>query len=174
MATSNSDPSALWRDKSGVPLVRELADGSEVPVAGAFFVDSEESVSEDRIPLLFRSSFASGASIPWSTAEARESGSYPVDQRIVQRFVAARDGTTNAWSNWVTTVSGEIGTWKAERASFEGVDNALTEKQQQISGVDMDEEATNLLKFQQIYQANGSVMQAAMRMFDVLMSLSNR
>lgn len=92
----------------------------------------------------------------------------------MQRFVAARDGTTNAWSNWVTTVSGEIGTWKAERASFEGVDNALTEKQQQISGVDMDEEATNLLKFQQIYQANGSVMQAAMRMFDVLMSLSNR
>jgi flagellar hook-associated protein FlgK len=146
MVTSNSDTSSLWRDKSGVPLVRELADGSEVPVAGAFFIDSE----------------------------ARESGSYPVDQRIVQRFVAARDGTTNAWSNWVTTVSGEIGTWKAERASFEGVDNALTEKQQQISGVDMDEEATNLLKFQQIYQANGSVMQAAMRMFDVLMSLSNR
>ena len=58
--------------------------------------------------------------------------------------------------------------------SFEGVDNALAERAQQISGVDLDEEATNLLKFQQLYQANGSVMQAAMRMFDVLMGLSGR
>ncbi|NBP40734.1 MAG: flagellar hook-associated protein FlgK, partial [Betaproteobacteria bacterium] len=56
----------------------------------------------------------------------------------------------------------------------EGVDNALAERAQQISGVDLDEEATNLLKFQQLYQANGSVMQAAMRMFDVLMGLSGR
>jgi len=173
-ATSKADPEALWRDKEGNPLVRSLIDGSEVPIEGAFYVDSEDSVSIDRVPLLLRSSFGSGTSVPWSALEYNETSSYPVDQRIVQSFVAARDATTDSWSNWVTAVSGEIGTWKAEKTSFEGVDSALTERAQQISGVDLDEEATNLLKFQQLYQANGSVMQAAMRMFDVLMSLSGR
>jgi len=60
----------------------------------------------------------------------------------------------------------------AEEASFTAVDKALNEQLQQVSGVDLDEEATNLLRFQQLYQANSSVMQAAMKMFDVLMGLS--
>lgn len=39
------------------------------------------------------------------------------------------------------------------------------------SGVNLDEEATNLLRYQQAYQAAGKVMQIASEMFDVLLSL---
>ncbi len=39
------------------------------------------------------------------------------------------------------------------------------------SGVNLDEEATNLLRYQQAYQAAGKVMQVASEMFDVLLSL---
>jgi flagellar hook-associated protein 1 len=39
------------------------------------------------------------------------------------------------------------------------------------SGVNLDEEATNLLRYQQAYQAAGKVMQIASQMFDVLLSL---
>ncbi|MFP5505489.1 MAG: flagellar hook-associated protein FlgK [Gammaproteobacteria bacterium] len=39
------------------------------------------------------------------------------------------------------------------------------------SGVNLDEEATNLLRYQQAYQAAGKVMQVASDMFDVLLSL---
>jgi flagellar hook-associated protein 1 FlgK len=42
---------------------------------------------------------------------------------------------------------------------------------QNESGVNLDEEATNLLRYQQAYQAAGKVMQIASEMFDVLISL---
>ena len=43
--------------------------------------------------------------------------------------------------------------------------------QQTISGVNLDEEAANLLRYQQAYQAAGKVMQIAGQLFDVLTSL---
>jgi flagellar hook-associated protein 1 FlgK len=64
--------------------------------------------------------------------------------------------------------------WRAEEAAFTSVDTSLREQREQISGVDLDEEATNLLRFQQIYQANSAVIQAAMRMFDVMLSQATR
>jgi flagellar hook-associated protein 1 FlgK len=70
-------------------------------------------------------------------------------------------------------VSSDISDWRAEEASFGAVDTALNEKRQQIAGVDLDEEATNLLRFQQLYQASSSVMQASMKMFDVLIGATS-
>jgi flagellar hook-associated protein 1 FlgK len=49
-----------------------------------------------------------------------------------------------------------------------------TASQQQVSGVNLDEEATNLLKYQQAYQAAGKVMQIASTMFDALLALGGR
>ncbi len=43
--------------------------------------------------------------------------------------------------------------------------------QQADSGVNLDEEAVNLMRYQQAYQAAGKVMQAANTMFDTLLSL---
>jgi flagellar hook-associated protein 1 FlgK len=43
--------------------------------------------------------------------------------------------------------------------------------QQAVSGVNLDEEAANLLRYQQAYQASGKVMQIASDLFDVLLSL---
>jgi flagellar hook-associated protein 1 FlgK len=42
---------------------------------------------------------------------------------------------------------------------------------QNVSGVNLDEEATNLLKYQQAYQAAGKVMQIAGTIFDTLLSI---
>lgn len=46
-----------------------------------------------------------------------------------------------------------------------------TATQQNVSGVNLDEEAANLLKYQQAYQAAGKVMQIASTLFDTLLSL---
>lgn len=49
---------------------------------------------------------------------------------------------------------------------------AQTEQaQQSLSGVNLDEEASNLLRYQQAYQASGKVMQIASTLFDTLLSL---
>ncbi|MBA5638250.1 flagellar hook-associated protein FlgK [Duganella sp. LX20W] len=46
-----------------------------------------------------------------------------------------------------------------------------TAAQQSVSGVNLDEEAANLLRYQQAYQACGKVMQVASQLFDVLMNI---
>jgi len=49
---------------------------------------------------------------------------------------------------------------------------AQTEQaQQSLSGVNLDEEAANLLRYQQAYQASGKVMQIASTLFDTLLRL---
>jgi flagellar hook-associated protein 1 FlgK len=46
-----------------------------------------------------------------------------------------------------------------------------TKSQQDVSGVNLDEEAANMLRYQQAYQACGKVMQIASTLFDVLLTL---
>lgn len=48
-----------------------------------------------------------------------------------------------------------------------------TASQQTVSGVNLDEEAASLLKYQQAYQAAGKVMQIASTLFDTLLSLGH-
>jgi len=43
--------------------------------------------------------------------------------------------------------------------------------QQSVSGVNLDEEAANLLRYQQAYQASGKVLQLASTLFDTLLNL---
>jgi flagellar hook-associated protein 1 FlgK len=43
--------------------------------------------------------------------------------------------------------------------------------QQSMSGVNLDEEAANLLRYQQAYQASGKMMQIATTLFETLLSL---
>lgn len=45
--------------------------------------------------------------------------------------------------------------------------------QQSLSGVNLDEEAANLMRYQQAYQAAGKMMQIAGTLFDTLLSLGN-
>jgi flagellar hook-associated protein 1 FlgK len=65
---------------------------------------------------------------------------------------------------------------KAREAQIGGAaaDAAVTQattSQQAVSGVNLDEEAANLLRYQQAYQAAGKVMQIAGQLFDVLTSI---
>ena len=41
----------------------------------------------------------------------------------------------------------------------------------QETGVDLDQEAANLLRFQQAFQANGRVIQAAADVFDTILGI---
>ena len=51
--------------------------------------------------------------------------------------------------------------------------DTLTQAQQSESGVNVDEETANLIRYQQAYQAAAKVMQTASTMFDVLLTLGH-
>lgn len=85
-------------------------------------------------------------------------------------------GTTNfqgAYSQLVSSVAGTTSEMKvtstAEGTTLTNLQNA----QQSVSGVNLDEEATNLLQYQQAYQAAGKLMQVASQLFNVILGLGN-
>ena len=49
--------------------------------------------------------------------------------------------------------------------------NQLLQTQQSVSGVNLDEEAANLMRYQRAYQAAGKAIQVANTMFDTLLNL---
>ena len=130
-----------------------------------------EVVRDLRPSLTLRSNVSSGADVPWAPINDPDAS---VDQSFVTRVASGRSEQMREWSDWVARVSSDLSKWRAEESSFTAVHQALEVQVQQISGVDLDQEATDLLKFQQIYQANSAVIQAAMRMFDTLISATGR
>ncbi len=90
--------------------------------------------------------------------------------------------TANTLGNGTTTYQGaysqlvgEIGNKARElEVTSSAAGNLLSQATlsvQNQSGVNLDEEAANLLRYQQAYQAAGKVMQIASQLFDVLLSI---
>ncbi len=77
----------------------------------------------------------------------------------------------SAYAQLVSFVGNKTAEMKASSTAEATLLKQVQDAQQSESGVNMDEEATNLLRYQQAYQASGKVMQAVSDMFDVLMSL---
>ncbi|MBR7792496.1 flagellar hook-associated protein FlgK [Undibacterium sp. FT147W] len=76
-----------------------------------------------------------------------------------------------AYAQFVSQVGNkthELGITTASEATL--LKNA-TDNQQSISGVNLDEEAANLLKYQQAYQAAGKLMQIASTLFDTILAI---
>ncbi|NDD11707.1 MAG: flagellar hook-associated protein FlgK [Betaproteobacteria bacterium] len=185
-ASGNGATGQQWYSK------RTLQDGTLAPLGGTddngvfypgmFRVDPGYAVTDDsgsvvsvvrtlRPSLTFRSNVNVGTDVPWAQNSDPNAA---VDQSFVTKMAGGRSLLMREWSDWVSGVSSDLSKWRAEEASYTAVDNSLNDQLEQISGVDLDEEATDLLRFQQIYQANSSVIQAAMRMFDTLLNVTSR
>lgn len=84
-------------------------------------------------------------------------------------------GTATLQSSYAQMVS-EVGNKTREVQINASASNALLAQaagaQADVSGVNLDEEATNLIKYQQAYQAASKVMQIAGTIFDSLLSIS--
>jgi flagellar hook-associated protein FlgK len=52
------------------------------------------------------------------------------------------------------------------------VRDQAVESRDKVSGVNLDEEAANLIRFQQAYQASAKVMQTASQLFDAMLQLT--
>lgn len=78
---------------------------------------------------------------------------------------------TNAYSNYVNTIGNTANQLKASSTSQQSLVTQLTSQQQSVQGVNLDEEAANLLQYQQLYQANSKVIQTAASLFQTLIGI---
>jgi len=86
------------------------------------------------------------------------------------------NGTTSissGWSNLVTQVGIQSSRASTNLTSQKSLLASSTAQQQSVSGVNLDDEAMSLMKYQQAYQAAAKVMQTANSLFDSLLSIAN-
>ncbi|KVE02778.1 MULTISPECIES: flagellar hook-associated protein FlgK [Burkholderia] len=99
--------------------------------------------------------------------------------RALSQLVNAKalgGGTTTLTGAYATYVNG-IGNTATQLKSSSTAQTALvgqiTQAQQSVSGVNQNEEAANLMQYQQLYQANAKVIQTAATLFQTVLGLFN-
>jgi flagellar hook-associated protein 1 len=78
---------------------------------------------------------------------------------------------TTAFGNYVNRIGNTTNEVKAAAAAQNATVKQIAAAQQSVAGVNMDEEAASLMYYQQLYQANSKVIQAASNMFDTVLGL---
>lgn len=76
------------------------------------------------------------------------------------------------YAELVSSVASKTSELNVTSTSETNVLKGLQQTQQSTSGVNLDQEATNLLQYQQAYQAAGKLMQIASQLFNTLLNVS--
>ena len=82
-----------------------------------------------------------------------------------------RDSFTSPVTFITSSVATTIATWKNTQQSNEALQKSLIEQKSSITGVNLDEEAANLVKYQQLYNASSKLIQTGKQMFDTLLGM---
>lgn len=96
-------------------------------------------------------------------------------QALLDLQNAKKVGGTKTFNDAYATLVSDIGnrtaTLKTSSTTQSTVVTQLSNQQQSVSGVNLDEEYGNLQRFQQYYLANAQVMQTASSLFDALLNI---
>ncbi|VVD98835.1 flagellar hook-associated protein FlgK [Pandoraea pneumonica] len=87
--------------------------------------------------------------------------------------VGGSQSYATAYANLVSYVGSTTNTYKSTSAAQQTLLTQAQYAQQSNSGVSLDEEAANLIKYQQLYQANSKVIQTASSLFDTILQMVN-
>ncbi|KTR46694.1 flagellar hook protein FlgK [Pantoea ananatis] len=117
----------------------------------------------------------SGSQIAAAAAAGGES-----DNRNAQKLLALQDAKivngnatiSQAYGAMVSTVGNKTQALKTASTTQQNVVTQLTNRQQSVSGVNLDEEYANLTKYQQYYMANAQVLKTATTVFDALLGIN--
>lgn len=87
------------------------------------------------------------------------------------KTVGSNKSFNDAYASLVSDVGNKTNMLKVTSTTQTNVVTQLSNQQQSISGVNLDEEYGNLQRFQQYYLANAQVLQTASSMFDALLAI---
>jgi flagellar hook-associated protein 1 FlgK len=78
---------------------------------------------------------------------------------------------TQAYASYVNSVGNATSEVGASNTQQSALVTQVTSAQQSVSGVNINEEAANLLQYQQLYQANSKVIQTAQTLFQTIIGI---
>jgi flagellar hook-associated protein 1 FlgK len=88
-------------------------------------------------------------------------------------LVAGRATLTQAYASMVSDVGNRANIVQVNLEASQGITEQIEALQQSESGVNLDEEAANLIRFQQYYAANARVIDTASTLLDTILGLRN-
>ena len=94
-----------------------------------------------------------------------------LDLQSNSKTVGGAKSFNDAYASLVSDIGNKTATLKTSSATQGNVVTQLSNQQQSISGVNLDEEYGNLQRFQQYYLANAQVLQTANAIFDALINI---
>ena len=111
-----------------------------------------------------------GALIATAPAGADANSRDPANLDGLRAALAAAD-PAGAMDSLLFTVSGAVAGRNVTRDALESIAGSARMALEAQSGVDLDQEAMNLVRFQQAFQASGKAMQVATEIFDSLLGI---
>jgi flagellar hook-associated protein 1 FlgK len=78
---------------------------------------------------------------------------------------------TGSYATYVNDIGNQAAQVKTSSTAQASLVTQITSAQQSVSGVNINEEAANLLQYQQLYQANSKVIQTAQTLFQTLLGI---
>lgn len=88
-----------------------------------------------------------------------------------QSLVSGNATFSQAYASLVGDVGNRTNIVKVNLAAQQGLQEQLSAVQQSVSGVDLNEEAANLIRFQQYFQANAKVIEVGSTVLDSILGL---
>lgn len=118
----------------------------------------------------------SEAKLAAASASGGESNNENVQKLLdlqTKNVINGKSTLTEGYASLVANVGNKTNTLKTTSATQTAVVTQLTNQQQSVSGVNLDEEYGNLTRYQQYYTANAQVMKTASTIFQSLLSAVN-
>jgi len=75
------------------------------------------------------------------------------------------------WEGVTASVGKSILSWRNERDASEVLSRKLDAQREDLVGINLDEEAANMMRYQQLYSAASKVLETGSRLFDELISV---
>lgn len=97
--------------------------------------------------------------------------SLALDRTSAERIEALRAPLGNAITTYTSSTATTLASWANEVRANEKLLSSLTSQKESLSGVSLDEEAANLIKYQQVYNASSKVLQVSKQLFDTLLAM---
>jgi flagellar hook-associated protein 1 FlgK len=169
-----ADLSATWLKNSDGKWEKSSAAGSAVLTIEQIMDASDpksKSYNDTIAGLVNNPSYSASSFISLISYGPEVALSFSVNATQANQIQSLRSTFTNPLTLITTDIASTISSWKNVDKVNQVISKQLDDRRESISGVNLDEEAANLVKFQQMYGAASKVMQTANQMFNMLLNM---
>ena len=188
-AFANSEPPLKFNLDNGGLLTVENFNGDTVQVDGetrsvngvGVVVDENDDplvITEDNVITIDGVTFTindisdSSLTLSQATSASGDNRNALALQNLqAESIVGGKASLSGAYGAMVSDVGNRTNITQVNLDARQGLTDQLRAVQQSESGVNLDEEAANLIRFQQFYQANARVIDTASNIFDTILGL---